>query len=147
MMDNNANNDNPELAGIQALIDSKFQLLQDRLKNVPTVVLYQPGNIAKENRFIMLVRVEIEYALQQLVESYSENALSSILAIGYEKSLSDLENNGLIEEELAQDIRDFYTLSTPFIRKPITGNIYLQIQYIASDILERLLQIPLGPHF
>ncbi len=145
MIDKKAGNEANNFEGILALIDSKFQQLQERLKKDQTVVLYQPGNLTKENRFVMLVRVEIEYALLQLVEAASKNPLSGQLDEGYAAYLAELENQSLIDDGLAQDIRDFFTFSTPFIRELMDSQLYLQLQYISSDILERIQQIPTDP--
>lgn len=145
MIDKKASNEANNFEGILALIESKFQRLQERLSKDQTVVLYQPGNLNKENRFIMLVRVEIEYALLQIVETSSKKPLTTISDEGYTASLVELENQSLINEDLAQDIRDFFNFSTPFIREEMDSQLYLQLQYISSDILERIQQIPIEP--
>ena len=145
MIDKKAGNEANNFEGILALIDTKFQQLQERLKKDQTVVLYQPGNLTKENRFVMLVRVEIEYALLQRVEAASKNPFTDLLGEGYAASLVELENQSLIDDDLAQDIRDFFTFSTPFIRELMDSQLYLQLQYISSDILERIQQIPTKP--
>ena len=60
----------PNLNETFNLIEEKFQQLQKRQENMQTVILYQPNALAKENRYIMLVRVEIEYALRLIVAAH-----------------------------------------------------------------------------
>jgi len=145
MTNSQPENETQEIESILAQIESKFQKIKERMKHDQTVILYQPGRIPKENRFIMLIRVEIEYALRQLVESHAKNLYRSLSATDLEGLLNVAEEHSLIDDHLAQDVRDFYAISTSFIRQSMAGPLYMQLQYISSDILERLLQIPLGP--
>jgi len=138
---NNSEEQNPSRDETVSLINYKFQQLQDRQKNIDTVILYQPGSLTKENRYVMLARAEIEYALRFLAQTHFSEETAKHLYTGYEWLLTTLVEGSIIDENLSEDVRDFYTFSAPIVRESISHQTFLKIQYISSDILERLYQL------
>lgn len=138
---NNVEDQNQLIDETVTLLNNKFQQLQNRQKNVETIVLYQPGNLPKANKYVMLARVEVEFALRLLVQKELNPETEKDLYKGYDSLLSTLSEGAILDDAFVEDIRDFYIYTAAFIREPIPHPTFLRLQYVSSDILERLHQI------